>query len=162
MVSTALCVVSAETIPHDLDVTLQVEHNEIVVTDNVQLPGKTCSAECSLRCGLMVEAHGAERETPSNSTDGRERHYRINRLLPDGKVQLGYRGTITSRGKKFVFNMPESGFRVDGNFGDGDSGRLRRFNGCPWFGFNMRVLAPPGSEAASQGKRSETDGRPTS
>ena len=102
---TVSCNIGAETIHHDLHVTLHADQTGIAVIDFIQLPKKAESAVFSLRNSLMVVAHDAELETLGTRTDDRMRQYRINRLPADGKVQLLYQGNILSAGMEGVFNI---------------------------------------------------------
>ena len=117
----------------------------------------TDSTVFSLRSSLSVKAHGVELETLDNSADGRVRHYRINRLPPDGKVQLSYEGKITSEGTKGTFDMPESVLGSDGVYLDGGSDWVPRFDHYLWYTFRLQVESPAGWEVVSQGRQLRRD-----
>ena len=111
--------IRAETIHHELHVKLHPEQARISVRDHVQFPMNTESAVFSLRSSLTVNAPGVVLEMLGDTTEGRVRHYRINRLPADGKVQLHYQGNISSDGTKGTFDMPESVLSTDGVYLDG-------------------------------------------
>ncbi|UCB55448.1 MAG: hypothetical protein JSW45_02660, partial [Thiotrichales bacterium] len=98
----------AESIHHDSRVQLRPQAAGINVTDYVQRPPDTDSSVFSSRSSLNVRAHGADLETPGDSADKRMRRHRINRLPPDGKVQLKHAGNIASARVKGTFDMPQS------------------------------------------------------
>ena len=139
--------IGAETIHHELHVKLQLAQARISVIDYVQFPMNTGSTVFSLRSSLSVKAPGVELETLGNTADGRVRHYRINRLPPDGKVQLSYEGKITSEGTKGTFDMPEAVLGSDGVYLDGGSAWVPRFERYLWYTFRLQVEAlVPSSE----------------
>ena len=109
----------AQAIHHDLKVHLQPRSAPLTTTDVDQLPANIDSAVFSLRSGPTANMSGAGLELPGYSANKRMRNYRINRLPPDGKVQLVYEGTIASEGGKGIFNMPRAA--LDGNGVDLDS-----------------------------------------
>ncbi len=119
----------------------------------------TGSAVFTLRSSLTVKAPGVELELLGDTAEGRVRHYRINRLPPDGKVQLNYEGDIASEGTKGSFDMPESVLRSDGVYLDGGSAWVPRFDRYLWYTFRLQVEAPTGWEIISQGKRQQLDNR---
>jgi len=149
--------IGAETIHHELHVKLQLAQARISVIDYVQFPMNTGSTVFSLRSSLSVKAPGVELETLGNTADGRVRHYRINRLPPDGKVQLSYEGKITSEGTKGTFDMPESVLGSDGVYLDGGSAWVPRFDRYLWYTFRLQVEAPAGWEIVSQGRQQQRD-----
>ena len=131
----AVCThIGAESIHHDLRVRLEPQRAKLSATDNVLLhPGKD-SAEFTLRSSLNLQMQGAGLEKSGYSTDVRKRHYRIYRLSSDEKVQLHYRGNITSNGLKGIFNMPDAVFEHDGVYNDGPGGRQAMYVACQsWF-----------------------------
>ncbi len=145
--------IRAETIHHELHVKLQPEQARISVRDHVQFPMNTENAVFSLRSSLTVKAPGLVLEMLGDTAEGRVRHYRINRLPADGKVQLHYQGNISSDGTKGTFDMPESVLSTDGVYLDGGSAWLPRFDNYLWYTFNLLVEAPADWEIISQGKR---------
>ena len=153
MLMTVSVNIRAETIHHELHVKLQPEQARISVRDNVQFPMNTESAVFSLRSSLTVNAPGVELEMLGDTTEGRVRHYRINRLPADGKVQLHYQGNISSDGTKGTFDMPESVLSPDGVYLDGGSAWLPRFDNYLWYTFKLHVEAPADWEIVSQGRR---------
>jgi hypothetical protein len=149
--------IEAETIHHELHVKLQPAQGRISVIDYVQFPMNTDSTVFSLRSSLSVKAPGVELESLGNTADSRMRHYRINRLPPDGKVQLSYEGKITSEGTKGTFDMPESVLGSDGVYLDGGSAWVPRFDRYLWYTFRLQVEAPAGWEIISQGRQQQRD-----
>ncbi len=147
--------IRAETIHHELHVKLQPEQARISVRDHVQFPMNTDSAVFSLHSSLTVTATGVELEVLGDAAEGRMRHYRINRLPPDGKVQLYYQGNISSEGSKGAFDMPESVLGPDGVYLDGGSAWVPRFENNLWYTFKLKVEAPADWEIVSQGKRQQ-------
>jgi len=145
--------IRAETIHHELHVKLLPEQARISVRDHVQFPMNTESAVFSLRSSLTVNAPGAVIEMLGDTAEGRVRHYRINRLPADGKVQLYYQGNISSDGTKGTFDMPESVFSPDGVYLDGGSAWVPRFDSHLWYTYKLQVEAPADWEIVSQGKR---------
>jgi len=149
--------IRAETIHHELHVKLQPEQARISVIDYVQFPMNTDSAVFSLRSSLTVNAPGVELELLGDTAEGRVRHYRINRLPPDRKVQLYYQGNIASDGTKGTFDMPESVLSSGGVYLDGGSAWVPRFDSHLWYTFKLQVEAPAGWEIVSQGKRQQLE-----
>jgi len=145
--------IRAETIHHELHVKLQPEQARISVIDHVQFPMNTDSAVFSLRSSLTVNAPGIELELLGDTAEGRVRHYRINRLPADRKVQLYYQGNISSDGTKGAFDMPESVMSLEGVYLDGGSAWVPRFDSHLWYTFKLQVEAPAHWEIVSQGKR---------
>ena len=157
MLMTVSANISAETIHHELHVKLQPEQARISVRDLVQFPINTGSAVFSLRSSLTVNAPGVVLEMLDDTAEGRLRHYRINRLPADGKVQLNYQGNISSDGTKGTFDMPESVLSREGVYLDGGSAWVPRFDNYLWYTFRLQVEAPADWEVVSQGKRQHLD-----
>ena len=153
IIMTVSASIRAETIHHELHVQLQPEQARISVRDHVQFPMNTESAVFSLRSSLAVNAPGVVLEMLGDTAEGRVRHYRINRLPADGKVQLHYQGNISSDGTKGTFDMPESVLNPDGVYLDGGSAWVPRFDNHLWYTFKLLVDAPADWEIVSQGKR---------
>ncbi len=76
--------------------------------DCIRFPRHTASAVFSLLSRLAIAAEGVERASSGASADGSVQQYRLNRLSPAVKVQLGSLGTIASAGPKSGFNVPEA------------------------------------------------------
>ena len=146
--------VSAETIHHDLHVQLQPDQARITVVDDMQLPANTTSAEFTLRSGFTVEAPAVELILRDKSADGRLRHYQINRLPADGKVQLLYQGKVQADGTEGIFGMPDAVLDNESVYLDGGSYWVPRFKDLRWHTFKMKVAVPQDWEMISQGKRS--------
>ena len=151
---TASNIFAGEIIHHNLHVRLSPADASISVTDEVQLPAGSNSAEFSLRNGLTVKASGVELILLGKSAAGRLRHYRINRLPADGKVQLSYEGKIVSGRTKGPFNMPEAVLNTESVYLDSRSAWLPDFDAHPLFTFSLHVEAPKNWQIISQGKRS--------
>ncbi len=149
---------AGETIHHDLHVKLRPIEASISVTATVQLPAGSNTAEFSLRNGLTVKASGPELTLLGESEAGRLRHYRINRLPADGKVQLNYEGKIVSGEIEDPFGMPESVLNTENVYLDNRSAWIPDFDGHPLFTFSLQVDAPQNWQIISQGKRSEVTG----
>ena len=66
------------------------------------------SAVYSLRSSSAVNAPGVVIELPGDIAEGRVRHYRLNRLSADGKVQLDCQGNISAAGTNGAFDLSES------------------------------------------------------
>ena len=158
LILTASDIFAAEIIHHELHVSLSPAESSIIVTDIVQLPAGTNSAEFSLRNGLTVKASGAELTLLGTSAAGRLRHYRINRLPADGKVQLSYEGKIVSGQTKGPFDMPESVLSTENVYLDKRSAWLPDFKGHPLHTFSLQVKAPQNWQIISQGKRTKVAG----
>ncbi|MCK4674894.1 MAG: hypothetical protein KAT61_03195, partial [Gammaproteobacteria bacterium] len=126
----------------------------ISVTDNIQLPAGSNSAEFSLRNSLTVVASGAELILLGESSTGRLRHYRINRLPADGKVQLNYQGKIVSDRTEGPFDMPESVLNTENVYLDKNSAWLPDFDNHPLYTFKLHIETPQNWQMISQGKRS--------
>jgi hypothetical protein len=147
---------AAEILHHDLQVRLQPADGSISVIDDIQFPAGTVSAEFTLRNGLTVKANGVELLPIEPSSNGHRQLYRINRLPPDGKVQLGYAGKIVSVGTDGPFDMPESVLNPeDGVYLDSGSAWLPEFHGHELYTFDLNVVAPANWQVISQGKRSQ-------
>ena len=155
---TASAVTAAETIHHQLQVKLHPAESSISVSDVVQLPAGTNSAEFSLRNGLTVKAIGADLSLLGESDAGRLRHYRINRLPADAKVQLNYEGEIVSEKTVGPFNMPESVLDTDNIYLDAGSAWLPVFNNFPLHTSSLHIEAPANWQFISQGKRTDVAG----
>ena len=149
---------AAETIHHELHVKLRPIDASISVTATVQLPEGSNTAEFSLRNGLTVKAGGLELTLLGESEAGRLRHYRINRLPANGKVQLSYEGKIVSGEIEDPFGMPESLLNTENVYLDKRSAWIPDFEGHPLFTFSLQVEAPQNWQLISQGKRSEVTG----
>jgi aminopeptidase N len=149
---------AAESIHHQLNVSLNPAENSISVSDIVQLPAGTVSTEFSLRNGLTVEAVGAELTPLIESGTGRLRHYRINRLPADGKVQLSYAGKIISEKTVGPFAMPESVLDAENVYLDAGSAWLPVFRNLPLYTFSLHVEAQQNWQIISQGKRIDVSG----
>ncbi len=158
LVLTASAAIEAETIHHELHVKLLPEQARISVVDYLQLPANTETAVFTLRSSLTLKADGAELNLLGESADGRLRQYQLNRLPPDGKVQLGYEGIITSAGTRGPFAMPESVLGSEGVYLDGASNWVPRFDNYPWYTFRLQVEGEENWEIVSQGKRRSVDG----
>lgn len=156
LILTDCVAVAAETVHHELQVGLQPVDSKISVVDNIQLPANIDSADFSLRSDLTVTASGLELVLLGESDAGRLRHYRLQRLPGDGKVQLNYAGRIPSGSTHGPFNMPESVLNTDGVYLDGGSAWVPRFHDYPLVTFNLQVRAPTDWEIISQGRRSES------
>jgi len=152
---------AAEILHHDLHVRLQPADGSIAVIDNIQFPEGTVSAEFTLRNGLTIKAvtakaGGVELSPTRQSGNGHLRYYRINRLPPDGKVQLSYEGKIVSAGTDGPFDMPESVLNTEqGVYLDSGSAWLPEFHGHDLYTFDLLVVAPDNWQVISQGKRSQ-------
>lgn len=144
---------AAETIHHQLHVKLHPTENSISVSDSIQLPAATVSTEFSLRNGLTVKAVGVELTLLGESDAGRLRHYRINRLPADGKVQLSYEGKIVSEKTVGPFDMPESILDTENVYLDAGSAWLPVFKNFPLHTSSLHVEAPENWQIISQGKR---------
>ena len=153
LILTASEIFAADILHHDLHVRLQPAESIIIVTDKVQLPAGTGSIDFSLRNGLTVKANGAELTSLGQSRTGRLRHYRINRLPADGKVQLSYQGKIVSAGTEGAFDMPESVLNTDSVYLDKGSAWVPDFEAHPLYTFDLHVEAPQNWQMISQGKR---------
>lgn len=149
--------VSAETVHHDLHVHLQPDQARITVVDDMQMPANTTSAEFTLRSSFTVEAPAIELTLRGESADGRLRHYQINRLPADGKVQLQYEGKIQADRTEAASGMPDAVLDNESVYLDGGSYWVPRFKSLPTYTFKMKVAAPPDWEMISQGKRSGYD-----
>jgi hypothetical protein len=158
LILTASDTIAAEIIHHELYVRLQPVENSIIVTDNIQLPAGTDSINFSLRNGLTVKADGGELSLLGQSQTGRLRHYQINRLPADGKVQLSYQGKVVSGGTEGPFDMPESVLDTENVYLDQGSAWVPDFDGHPLYTFILRVEAPHNWQIISQGKRSSKAG----
>ena len=150
---------AGEIIHHELHVKLGPADASINVSDNVQLPAGTEKAEFSLRNTLTVKASGVELILLGESDAGRLRHYMINRLPADGKVQLTYEGKIKSDViKKAPFDMPEAVLSTEYVYLDNASAWVPDFDNYPLYTFRLQVAAPLNWQMISQGKRSEING----
>jgi aminopeptidase N len=156
--SYAYASLAAETIHHQLHVKLHPSASSISVSDTVQFPAGTNSAEFSLRTGLTVKAARIELTSAGESDEGRLRHYRINRLPADGKVQLSYEGKIVSEKTVGPFDMPESVLDTDNVYLDGGSAWLPVFKNFPLHTSDLFVEAPENWQFISQGKRIDAAG----
>ena len=154
LILTASEIFGAEIIHHELHVTLRPVEASISVTDNIQLPAGTDIAEFSLRNGLTVKASGVELILLGESETGRLRHYRINRLPADGKVQLNYQGKIVSGRTEGPFDMPESVLNTENVYLDNGSAWVPDFDNYPLYTFSLQVEAPQNWQMISQGERS--------
>ncbi|MCW8942581.1 MAG: M1 family aminopeptidase, partial [Gammaproteobacteria bacterium] len=153
------CTVSAaETIHHDLHVKLRPSENIISVIDSIQLPAGTDSTEFSLRNGLTIKATGIELTLLGESDTGRLRHYQINRVPADGKVQLSYEGKIVSEKTVGPFDMPESALDTENVYLDAGSAWLPVFKRFPLHTSSLEVEAAMNWQFISQGKRSDVPG----
>ncbi len=157
LILTASDIFAEEIIHHELHVKLYPVENSISVTDNVQLPAGTNSAEFSLRNGLTVKASGVELILLGEAKTGRLRHYRINRLPADGKVQLNYQGKIVSGRKQAPFDMPEAVLDTENVYLDKSSAWVPDFENHPLYTFSLHVEAPQNWQMISQGERSAKD-----
>lgn len=155
---TGSTVLAAETIHHDLHVKLRPSENIISVIDSIQLPAGTDSTEFSLRNGLTVKATGIELTLLGESETGRLRHYQINRVPADGKVQLSYQGKIVSEKTVGPFDMPESALDTENIYLDAGSTWLPVFRSFPLHTSRLEVEAPVNWQFISQGKRSDVPG----
>ncbi|MFV9615611.1 MAG: M1 family metallopeptidase [Gammaproteobacteria bacterium] len=155
---TAFEIFAVETIHHELHVKLRPVDASISVTDEVQLPAGTKTVEFSLRNSLSVKASGVELSLLGESKADRLRHYRINRLPADGKVQLNYEGKIIAGSTVGVFNMPESVLNAENVYLDKRSAWVPDFTGHPLHTFSLHVEAPQKWQIISQGKRSKVAG----
>ena len=158
LILTASDIFAAETIHHNLHVKLRPVEASISVTDVVQLPAGSDIVEFSLRNSLTVTASGVELSLLGESEDGRLRHYRINRLPADGKVQLSYKGRIVSGKIEKPFDMPDAVLNTENVYLDSRSAWLPDFDAHPLFTFSLHVEAPQNWQIISQGKRSEVSG----
>lgn len=149
-VSGAVC---ADTLHHDLKVRLLPSEAGISVVDHVQFPANTGSAEFSLRSSLILETPGIVHDIIGESADGRLRHYRINRLPANGKVQLIYQGTISARQTRGPFDMPDAVLGPEGVYLDSSSSWIPSIRDFPWYSFSLDVNLPTDWEVISQGKR---------
>ena len=140
-------------IHHQLHVKLRPTENSINVSDSIQLPAGTDSTEFSLRNGLTVKAVGVELSLLGESDAGRLRHYRINRLPADGKVQLSYEGKIVSEKTVGPFDMPESVLDTENVYLDAGSAWLPVFKNFPLHTSSLHVEVPKNWQIISQGKR---------
>jgi aminopeptidase N len=154
LILTASDIFAGEIIHHELHVRLSPLENSIDVTDQVQLPAGTSSAEFSLRKGLTVKASGLELILLGESETGRLRHYRINRLPADAKVQLSYQGKIVSGRTGGPFDMPESVLDTENVYLDKNSAWVPDFDDYPLYTFSLDVEAPQNWQVISQGERS--------
>jgi hypothetical protein len=68
----------------------------------------------SLRSSSAVNPPGVVIDLPGDIAEVVARHYRLNRLPADGKVQLDCQGNISSVGTNGTFDMPESLLSRDG------------------------------------------------
>ena len=156
---TVSTVQAAETIHHpihhQLHVKLHPTENSISVNDSIQLPAGTDSTEFSLRNGLTVKAVGVELSLLGESDTGHLRHYRINRLPPDGKLLLSYEGKIVSEKTVGPFDMPESILDTENIYLDAGSAWLPVFKDHPLHTSSLQVEAPANWQIISQGKRIE-------
>ena len=157
LILTASDIFAEEIIHHELHVKLHPVDASISVTDNVQLPAGTNSAEFSLRNGLTVKASGVELTLLGESETGRLRHYRINRLPADGKVQLNYQGKIVSGRTEGLFDMPEAVLNTENVYLDNGSAWVPDFDNYPLYTFSLHVEAPQNWQMISQGERSAID-----
>jgi hypothetical protein len=155
---TGSTVSAAETIHHDLHLKLRPSENIISVIDSIQLPAGTDSTEFSLRNGLNVRATGIELTLLGESDTGRLRHYQINRVPADGKVQLSYQGKIVSEKTVGPFDMPESALDTENIYLDAGSAWLPVFKRFPLHTSHLQVEAPVNWQFISQGKRSDVPG----
>ena len=154
LILTASDIFAEEIIHHELHVKLHPVENSISVTDNIQLPAGSDIVEFSLRNSLTVNASGVELILLGESETGRLRHYRINRLPADGKVQLNYQGKIVSGRTEGPFDMPESVLNTENVYLDNSSAWVPDFDGHPLYTFNLHVEAPQNWQMISQGERS--------
>lgn len=152
---TASAAPTAETIHHQLHVRLHPAETSISVSDVVQLPAGTDSTAFSLRSSLTVKAVGAELTLLGESGAGRLRHYQINRLPADGKIQLSYEGKIVSEKTTGPFDMPESVLDTENLYLDAGSAWLPVFKDFPLHTFTLHVEAPDNWQIISQGKRTD-------
>jgi hypothetical protein len=157
LILTASDIFAAKIIHHELHVRLSPAETSISVTDNVQLPAGTGSAEFSLRSSLTVKASGVELTLLKKSNAGRLHYYRINRLPADGKVQLSYHGNIVSDRTQGPFDMPESVLDTESVYLDNSSAWVPDFTSHPLYTFRLHVKAPQDWQIISQGKRSSND-----
>ncbi|NOQ69836.1 MAG: hypothetical protein GQ573_07000 [Gammaproteobacteria bacterium] len=153
LILTVSDIFAEEIIHHELHVRLSPAEARISVTDNIQLPAGSNSAEFSLRNSLTVVASGAELILLGESSTGRLRHYRINRLPADGKVQLNYQGKIVSDRTEGAFDMPESVLNTENVYLDKNSAWLPDFDNHPLYTFKLHIEAPQNWQMISQGKR---------
>lgn len=153
LILTVSDIFAAEIIHHELHVKLRPIDASISVTDTVQLPAGTDSAEFSLRNSLTVKASGVELTLLGESEAGGLRHYRINRLPADGKVQLSYEGKIVSEKTVGPFDMPESALDTENVYLDAGSAWLPVFKNFPLHTSSLHVEAPNNWQIISQGKR---------
>ena len=158
LILTASEIFAAEIIHHELHVKLHPVDASISVTDNVQLPAGTNGVEFSLRNSLTVKASGVELTLLGESNAGRLRHYRIDGLPADGKVQLSYEGKIVSEKTAGPFDMPESVLDTENLYLDTGSAWLPVFKKFPLYTFTLHVEAPENWQIISQGKRGAKDG----
>lgn len=148
----------AETIHHELHVTLEPEHSRIRVVDQVQFPEDSAeSINFILHSSLSVQAKNATLKIIGESEQGRLRHYHLNRLSPSRNIQLSYQGEISSKRIRKLFNMPESVLSKEMVYLDGGSGWVPYFSAQSDITFNLTVNAPEGWEIISQGKRQKTN-----
>jgi len=158
LILTASDIFAGEIIHHNLHVRLSPADAGISVIDEVQLPAGSDYAEFSLRNGLTVKASGAELTLLGKSAAGRLRHYRINAVPADGKVQLSYQGKIVPGKTKGPFDMPEAVLSTENVYLDKRSAWLPDFNGHPLHTFSLQVKAPQNWQIISQGKRTKVAG----
>ena len=147
----------ADKLHHQLQVRLIPAKSHISVVDVIQFPANTKSAEFSLGGSLTLKTPGVEHEVLGESSDGHTRHYRINRLPAQGKVQLVYQGNISTQGTRGPFDMPDALLGPEGLYLDGSSHWIPRFIDHPFYTFSLNVNQPSGWELISQGKRSRHD-----
>jgi hypothetical protein len=83
---------SANRLHHQLQVSLIPAQSYINAVDVIRLALDTGTAVLSPGSSPSLLAHGIEHEILGVSSNGRSRHYRINRLPGQGKVQLLYQG----------------------------------------------------------------------
>ncbi len=153
LVLTAPVNVNAENIHHELQVTLYPQQSRLSVIDDMQLPPGTVSADFTLSSSFTVKAPDVELSVRGQSADGRLRHYQLNRLPADGKVQLLYQGNILSDSVQGPFDMPDSVLDGDAVYLGGGSHWVPRIEHFSGYTFKMVVAVPRGWEIISQGER---------